>query len=192
MTGDVLVAVIGALGGGVISLLASLLTLRSTHRAERERWLDDRDWEYATTLSAARREAYSKLLACQNAIIMSAAAVRDSPRSGESLTSMPADQAAVYQSLQDAYAIALLLAGPATQKRISDVQQELDQMVWDSWEGKSPDLSDELFADQLESMKLDAIELNAYRSRPANKAGEPPLTSGPPAPGGNTQERGGR
>jgi hypothetical protein len=48
---ELVVGVIGTLGGGVISLLASLLTLRSTHRSERDRWLADRDWEHATDLA---------------------------------------------------------------------------------------------------------------------------------------------
>jgi hypothetical protein len=172
MTSDVAIAVAGTLAGGLISLGSSLLTLRSTHRSERQKWLDDHHWEFSTDLRAQRRKAYSKLLASQNAIIMSAGALRNLQQGKEPLTGMPPDQATVYEANQDAYSVAMLLAGPTVLDAIIEMQNELDQLVWASWKGKIYDQSGDLFGNQLDSMKIEVVEQPDYGSQ-GQDAGQP-------------------
>ncbi|UQX89279.1 hypothetical protein M6D93_04560 [Jatrophihabitans telluris] len=159
MTADVIVGVAGALGGGVVASATSFLTLRATHRAERQRWIADREWEHATDVARARREAYSTFLAHENAIIMSAAAVANRQLGRPPLGHMPDDQVPVYQGLQDAYATALLLASASTQAMIIECQQWLDELVWASWKGQDrPMPRDDLHNDVLAAMQRDAVD----------------------------------
>ncbi len=64
--------IVGARGGGLISMLTSLLTLRFSQRAERARWAADRRWKHASGLASARREVYARFLSQQNAVILAA------------------------------------------------------------------------------------------------------------------------
>jgi hypothetical protein len=85
--------------------------------------------------------------------------MHDAQREEKVIHRMPAGQAAVYGSLQDAYAQSLLLAGPALQKLLIENQNYLDQLVWASWQGKSLDARDDLFSDVLAAMHEEVVEL---------------------------------
>jgi hypothetical protein len=153
------VGIIGALGGGLISMLTSLLTLRSSHRAERTRWVDDRGWEHLSGLSNARRDAYARFLCQQNAMIMVVGSTIDNVQQNHNaFHQMPPDQTAAYQSLQDAYAQSLLLAGSTVQNLLIEYQNYLDQLVRASWQGDFLQARDGLYTDLLTAMQKEAVE----------------------------------
>lgn len=159
MPTDLIVGIVGALGGGLIASVTSIATLRSTRRADREQWIADRTWEHATEVAHARRDAFSRYLACENAMIMSAGATASRTSSGSTTDHMPDDQMAVYEALQNAYATALLLASTATQSVILECQTWLDDLVWASWEGRYCEMPrDDLQTDLIAVMQRDAIE----------------------------------
>lgn len=153
------VGIIGALGGGLISMFTSLLTLRSSHRAERARWVDDRGWEHLSGLSNARRDAYARFLTQQNAIIMAVGStIHDVQQDHDVFHQMPPSQTAAYRSLQDAYAQVLLLAGSTVQNLLIEYQNYLDQLVRASWQGDFLKARDGLYEDLLTAMQKEAVE----------------------------------
>lgn len=153
------VGIVGVLGGGLISMLTSLLTLRSSQRAERARWAADRRWEHASGLANARREAYARFLTQQNALMMAAGSTRQKVEEDRQvLQEMPPDQAPAYQALQDAWAQSLLLAGPPLQKLLVEDQDYLSELVWASWRGKSAEGRDTLYDDLLAAMREEAVK----------------------------------
>lgn len=83
----------------------------------------------------------------------------DTQREKKVIHQMPPGQAAVYGSLQDAYAQSLLLAGPALRKLLTENQNYLDQLVWVSWRGEGLDARDDLYSDVLAAMREEVVEL---------------------------------
>lgn len=149
----------GALGGGLITMLTSLLTLRSSQRAEAARWQADHRWEYSTGLADARRVAYARFLSQQNAIIMAAAGTRDEVlENGQVLHHMPPAQAAVYQELEDSWAQSLLLASPPLRALLLESHNYLNGLVWASWEGRTVEARETLYEDVLAAMRAEVVE----------------------------------
>ena len=153
------IGLVGALGGGLISMLTSVLTLRSSQHSERERWMADRQWEYATGLVSIRRETYAQFLAQLNAVIMTAGSTMTKVQAGHTkLDHMPADQAGVYQAEQDAWAHSLLLAGPALRDLLNEAQNYVSELVWASWQGQPAEQRGGLYEDILAAMKVETVE----------------------------------
>jgi hypothetical protein len=153
------IGIVGALGGGLISMLTSLLTLRSSQRAEHDRWAADRRWEHASGLAKARQEAYTQFMSQQNAIIMVAASTRDKVRANRQvLQQMPSEQVDTYQALEDAWARSLLLASPRLRILLEEAHSHLNQLVWASWRGEQAEARDALYEDLLAAMRDEAVE----------------------------------
>ena len=153
------VGIVGALGGGLISMLTSILTLRSSHRAEQARWSAERRWEYLSGLTAARRESYARFLAQQNAVIMAAGATMNEVRHNHKiLQEMPASQAEAYQSFQSASAQSLLLADPPLNKLLVECRNYIDELVWASWRGETFTSRDDLYEDIIKAMQKESAE----------------------------------
>jgi hypothetical protein len=152
------VGIAGVLGGGLISMLTSLLTLRSSQRAERERWTADRRWEHASALATARQEAYTQFLSRQNALIMVTASTRDEIRGKRrALEQMPPEQTDVYQALEDAWARSLLLASPQLRLLLEETHNYLNELVWASWRGEQAEVRDALYEELLAAMRDEAV-----------------------------------
>jgi hypothetical protein len=133
--------------------------LRSSQRAEHDRWAADRHWEHASGLAKARREAYTQFLSRQNAVIMVAGSTRDKMREKRQvLQQMPLDQADSYQALEDAWAQALLLASPQVRVLLEEAHKYLNELVWASWRGEQAEVRDALYDDLLTAMRDEAVE----------------------------------
>jgi hypothetical protein len=153
------VGLVGALGGGLISMLTSLLTLRSSQRSERARWMADRRWEHASGLVSARREIYAQFLAQQNAVIMAAGSTMKKVQDDKTnLDHMPADPRDTYQAAQDAWAQSLLLADPSLRPLLAEAQDFMSQLVWASWRGESAEQRSGLYEDVLAAMQAEIVE----------------------------------
>jgi hypothetical protein len=153
------IGLVGALGGGLISLLTSMLTLRSSQRSERARWVADRRWEHASGLVSVRREIYAQFLAQLNAVIMTAGSTMTKVQDDKTkLDHLPADQAAAYQAEQDAWAHSLLLAGPSLRALLTEAQDWVSQLVWASWQGKHAEQRGGLYEDILAAMQAETVE----------------------------------
>lgn len=153
------VGLLGALGGGLISMLTSALTLRSSHRAEQARWVADRRWEFASGLVNARRDTYARFLTQQNAVIMTVGSTMKKVQDDKKiLRQMPTDQAAAYQGLQDAWAQSLLLANPSLRALLEEDQNYLSQRVWASWRGEDFEGRPGLYGDLLAAMQAEVVE----------------------------------
>jgi len=150
-------ALVGALGGSAIGAAASLLTTHSNRRMEQERRASEQAWSHQSELRTARRQAYSRFLSEQNAIIMEAAAVRDAvAREGRPVSVMPDSTRPIYERLENAWAEALMLAGPDVQAALVETHDALNQMVWASWEGRTDDPAG--IGPLLEAMQAETIE----------------------------------
>lgn len=153
------IGIVGVLGGGLISMLTSLLTLRSSQRAEHERWVADRRWEHASALARARQEAYTQFMSQQNALIIVAASTRDGIRGKRrALEQMPPEQADVYRALEDAWARSLLLASPRLRLLLEETHNYLNELVWASWRGEQAEVRDTLYEELLAAMQDEAVE----------------------------------
>ncbi len=104
---------VGALIGSLSSSAVAVVTLRMAQRAENQRRAGDRGWQVDSEVRAARRNAYTRFLAGQNAIIISAGEVASQARRRRAFTEMPVPMRPVYEELQNAWAESLLLAGPS-------------------------------------------------------------------------------
>jgi len=144
---------VGALIGSLSSGAVTVITLRMTQRGENQRRAGDRAWQVESEVRDARRNAYTRFLDRQNAIIVSAGEVASQARGRRGFTEMPAAMRPVYEQLQNAWAESLLLAGPSAREYLKQTQAYLDQLVWKSWEGESLDPRDRLFEDLLDAMQ---------------------------------------
>jgi hypothetical protein len=153
------VGIVGALAGGLVSMLTSLLTLRSSQRAERARWAADRRWEHASGLVTIKRDAYARYLYQGNALIMAAASTRQKvAEDHKALTQMPPDHAAVYEALEDAWAQSLLLASPSLRVLLEENQNWLGNLMQASWRGETATARDRLYEDLLAAMREEVVE----------------------------------
>lgn len=164
-------ALVGVLGGSIVSGVVGLLTLRLNRRAENERQVGEHGWQSDADLRSARRKAYTKFLERQNAIIMSAGEVRDRAGHAGAFTTMPEPMRSVYEELQNAYAESLLLSGRDLRRLLLETQEYLDGLVWASWKGRQTDARDGLYNELLDAMQGETVSpaiLGAHQQGKSN------------------------
>lgn len=146
----------GALGGSVITAVFSLLSLRMGRRLEHERWEQDHAWQHRLNVWTARYDAYKQFEVKQNAVIMIAGKVRERASQGK-ISSMPEDMGPIYEEEENAFADALLLAGPRVLPLITELHDYLNEIVWSSWEGSYVEPRPALFEDLLDAIQEELL-----------------------------------